>query len=152
NESLKLQYQLNAKETLTYSGQYSRKYQPYTMTVAVSPYFNTDSAGVQNEPAWTNSYQLTSVLSSKATVQTMVGDFGWVFPRASHVDAVSMRDLDTLQVRGGYSGDSTGFTTSTPFADHSDRWHAESILAFNMSGSRIGTHNIKIGYAELFNR
>ena len=38
------------------------------------------------------------------TLDAKIGNYGLNYPRISANDLVSKRDLDTLQVRGGYSG------------------------------------------------
>jgi len=149
NLTVKLNYQLTPKNTLTYTGHATRKIQPYRGgSGRQAQFFNVDSVGLQNNPSWINKYELTSVLSPSATLDLKVGNFGYHFPIDRRVDELSRRDLDTQDVRGGFSGENTGFSTTLPFSNRRRRWHVDADLAFHLSGA--GNHNFKAGYGWIY--
>jgi len=151
NVTLKMNYQLSPKHTLTYTGHATRKIQPFRGGSGTrATFFNVDSVGFQNNPSWINKYQLTSILSQKATMEFKVGNFGYHFPIDRRVDELSRRDLDTQEVRGGFSGENTGFTVTPPFSNRRRRWHVDATGALHLPGFIGGNHNIKVGYGWIY--
>ena len=86
NQTAKLSYQINSKNTLAYTMQWDRKYQPYSVTAANAAFMNTDSVPIQNNPEWVQSLVLNSALSPRSTLEVRFGEFGWKFPRVARVD------------------------------------------------------------------
>lgn len=151
NLTLKLNYQLTPKNTLTYTGHATRKIQPFRGGSGTrAQYFNVNSVGLQNNPSWINKYQLTSILSQRATFDIKVGNFGYHFPIDRRVDELSRRDLDTREVRGGFSGENTEFSVTPPFSNRRRRWHLDSALAVHSDKFITGSHNLKVGYGWIY--
>ena len=141
NQTAKLSYQLNSKNSLAYTMQWDRKYQPEVVTADNAAFVNTDSAPIQDNPEWVQSVVLNSVLSRTSTLEVRLGEFGWKFPRLSRVDEIARRDLDSQLVRGGYS---------SPSIDRSHHRNLDVVYSKNASTPHAGAHNIRLGYGYLW--
>ncbi len=151
NQTLKLNYQLSQKNAIIFTGQAGRKFQPYRGGSGSSAqFFVVDSTGSQNSWAWAYKGQLTSVLSSRATLDASFNVFGYIFPIANRISETPVRDTGTSTVRGGYSGESTGTTTSTPFANQRRRFHTPINLSYFKDNLLGGNHDFKGGYAFIY--
>src|SRR2546427_3719885 len=136
NQTAKLSYQLNSKNSLAYTMQWDRKYQPEVVTADNAAFVNTDSAPIQDNPEWVQSVVLNSVLSRTSTLEVRLGEFGWKFPRLSRVDEIARRDLDSQLVRGGYA---------SPSIDRSHHRNLDVVYSKNASTPHAGAHNIRLG-------
>jgi len=154
--NLKFDYQLTPKNTLTYSGAGVQKYHHQRIDIGAAKYMAPEAAGISNYRHWAQKWQLTTILSPRVTLETKVGNYGLIYPRVSANTKVSMRDLDTLQIRGGYSGSDAersgeGFSGITiPYVTRYRKWQADGVLAVNTSALLTGNHNVKVGYGYLF--
>lgn len=146
NQTLKMNYQINANNSFIFTGQGGRKFQPFRGGQGSSAsFFNVNSTGSQNSWSWVHKYQWTSVLNSRATLDVSANNFGYHFPIAARVQETAVRDVGTNTVRGGYSGTGTGNTTSTPFRQQRRRWHVNSNLTYF-----VGEHSLKAGYGYIY--
>ena len=100
NQTAKLSYQINSKNTLSYTMQWDKKYQPHVVTAANAAFVNTDSVPIQDNPEWVQSLVLNSAISPRSTLEVRFGEFGWKFPRVARADLLPMMDLTTRLVRG----------------------------------------------------
>src|SRR5262245_10827842 len=141
NQTAKLSYQINSKNTLSYTMQWDRKYQPHVITADNAPFMNTDSVPIQDNPEWVQSLVLNSALSPQSTLEVRFGEFGWKFPRVSRVDELPRMDQTTRLVRGSP-------TIST--IDRSHHKNIDLVYSVNTSKLHIGTHNLKVGYGALW--
>jgi len=141
NQTAKLSYQINRRNSLSYTLQWDKKYQPHVVTAAEAAFVNTDSAPIQDNPEWVQSLVLNSVLSPASTLEVRFGEFGWKFPRLSRVDAINQRDLTTRAVRGGFQN---------PFADRSHHKNIDVVYSLDSSSLRLGNQHIRIGYGALW--
>jgi hypothetical protein len=140
NQTAKLSYQINSKNTLSYTMQWDRKYVPYVVTAATAAFVDTHSAQIQDNPEWVQSLVLNSALSPRSTLEVRFGEFGWKFPRVAGVDELPRTDQTTRLVRG------------SPPVNTIDRSHHKNIdlvYSINTSKGHIGTHSLKVGYGAL---
>ncbi len=141
NQTAKLSYQLNRNNTLSYTMQWDRKYQPHVVTADNAAFVNTDSVSIQDNPEWVQSLVLNSALSPKSTLEVRFGEFGWKFPRLARVNQLPRTDQTTRLVRG-----------SVPVStiDRSHHKNIDAVFSLNAAGARIGTHNMRFGYGSLW--
>jgi hypothetical protein len=141
NQTAKLSYQINRNNTLSYTMQWDRKYQPHVVTADNAAFVNTDSVPIQDNPEWVQSLVLNSALSARSTLEVRFGEFGWKFPRVSRVDELPRMDLTTRLVRG-----------SVPVStiDRSHHKNIDVVYSINTSRGHTGTHNIRVGYGALW--
>jgi hypothetical protein len=141
NQTAKLSYQINSKNTLSYTMQWDKKYQPHVVTAANAAFVNTDSVPIQDNPEWVQSLVLNSAISPRATLEVRFGEFGWKFPRVARADLLPMMDLTTRLVRG-----------SPPVStiDRSHHKNIDVVYSVNTSRGHLGTHNIRVGYGALY--
>ena len=146
NETLKMNYQLNPNNSLIFTGQAGRKFQPLRGGQGKdAQFFNVDSTGTQLSWSWAYKFQWTTVLSSRATMDVSANTFGYHFPLLSHVSQTPERDTGNNLVRGGYSGTNTGNTTTIPNRQQRRRWHFNGNLSYF-----LGEHNLKAGYGYIY--
>ena len=146
NETLKMNYQINRNNSLIFTGQAGRKFQPLRGGQGVNAqFFNVDSTGTQLSWSWAYKFQWTSVLSSKATMDISANTFGYHFPLVNHVNQTPVRDTGNNLVRGGYSGTGIGTTTTIPNRQQRRRWHFNGNLSYF-----LGEHNLKMGYGYIY--
>jgi hypothetical protein len=141
NQTAKLSYQINSKNTLSYTMQWDRKYQPYVVTAANAAFVNTNSVQIQDNPEWVQSLVLNSALTARSTLEVRFGEFGWKFPRVARVDELPRTDQSTQLVRG------------SPAVNTIDRSHHKNIdfvYSTIISKAHAGTHNLKVGYGALW--
>src|SRR3989441_1086930 len=141
NQTAKLSYQLNSKNTLAYTMQWDRKYQPHVVTADTAAFMNTDSVPIQDNPEWVQSLVLNSVLSARSTLEVRFGEFGWKFPRVARVDQLPMMDQTTRLLLG-----------SPPVStiDRSHHKNIDVVYSVNTSRGHFGTHNVRVGYGALW--
>ena len=141
NQTAKLSYQLNSKNTLAYTMQWDRKYQPHVVTADTAAFMNTDSVPIQDNPEWVQSLVLNSVLSTTSTLEVRFGEFGWKFPRLSRVDELPRMDLTTRLLRG-----------SVPIStiDRSHHKNIDAVYSLDAGSARLGNHHMKVGYGALW--
>ena len=141
NQTAKLSYQINSRNTVSYTMQWDRKYQPHVVTADNAAFVNTDSVPIQDNPEWVQSLVLNSAVSPRSTLEVRFGEFGWKFPRVSRVDELPRMDQTTRLVRG-----------SVPIStiDRSHHKNIDLVYSVNTSKGHIGTHNIKVGYGALW--
>lgn len=146
NQTLKFNYQLNPNNSLIFTGQAGRKFQPVRGGQGSSAaFFIEDSTGSQDSWSWVHKLQWTSVLSNRATLDVSSNNFGYHFPINPRVTQTPIRDITTRTVRGGYSGTGTGLTTSTPFRNQRRRWHWNANLSLFAAN-----HDMKYGYGYIY--
>jgi hypothetical protein len=141
NQTAKLSYQINSKNTLSYTMQWDRKYQPYVVTAATAAFVNTDSVQIQDNPEWVQSLVLNSALSARSTLEVRLGEFGWKFPRVARVDQLPRTD-QTTRVSLGSPPVST--------IDRSHHRNIDLVYSVNASRGHLGTHSLKLGYGALW--
>src|SRR5438552_17747661 len=141
NQTAKLSYQINRNNTLSYTMQWDRKYQPHVVTADNAAFVNTDSVPIQDNPEWVQSLVLNSAISPRSTMEVRFGEFGWKFPRLSRVDELPRMDISSRLVRG-----------SVPLStiDRSHHKNIDVVYSLNTSRGHAGTHNIRVGYGALW--
>lgn len=146
NYTTKFNYQVNPNNSLIFTGQVGRKFQPYRGAQGNNAsFFNLDSTGIQDSWSWVYKFQWTSVLNSKMTMDVSANTFGYHFPLRSHVDETPRRDTGTNFVRGGYSGTGIGNTTTVPNRNQRRRWHWNANVTYF-----AGNHDLKFGYGFIW--
>jgi hypothetical protein len=146
NYTIKLNYQLNAKNSLAFSTQFGRKYQPWRGGQGVNAFrYDFDSTYTQLSWSQVGKVEWTRVINSRSTLDVSVNNFGYQFPGRSHVQKTPTFDQTTLLYRGGYSQG-----TSVPFLSQQRRWHANVNLSTYKDNFLGGNHDIKIGYMFLW--
>jgi len=141
NQTAKLSYQINSRNTLSYTMQWDKKYQPYVVTAATAAFVNTDSVQIQDNPEWVQSLVWNSALSTRSTLEVRFGEFGWKFPRVARVDELPRNDQTTRLQRG-----------SPPVStiDRSHHKNIDLVYSLNSSTGHFGSHNLKVGYGALW--
>jgi hypothetical protein len=141
NQTAKLSYQINSKNTLSYTMQWDRKYQPHVVTADTAAFVNTDSVQIQDNPEWVQSLVLNSAVSPRSTLEVRLGEFGWKFPRLSRVDELPRMDQTTRLQRG-----------SAPLStiDRSHHKNIDVVYSITTSKGHVGTHSVKVGYGALW--
>src|SRR6185436_11616909 len=110
--------------------------------------------GHQAYPSWLNKAQWTAVINSGITLDTSYGTHRVHWPHARRVNEYSRRDVDTQQVRGGYSGENIGFfspaTSILNVANTGDEMRYQFNQNLSILTDRLitGSHNFKLGYAR----
>ena len=138
NNATKLSYRLNANHTLAYSAQLNSKSLPNS---GASAFVDSDSTSLTDFPYWIQGASLTSVLSSRSTLEIKWGEFGWRWWTRPGRDEIAREDLDTRLVRGG---------RQSPFIDRSHHMNVSGVWSLNTSGSRAGKHSVRVGYGYLY--
>jgi hypothetical protein len=138
NNAVKLSYQLSANNRLAYSAQYNSKALPNS---GASAFVDSASTSLTDFPYWIQGASLTSVLSKRTVLEVKWGEFGWRWWTRPGADQIAREDLDTRQVRGG---------RQSPFVDRSHHMNISGVYSLNTSGTRTGSHNVRIGYGYLF--
>ncbi len=151
NYTLKLNYQLTQNNSFAYTGQRSGKHAPFQGGFGPNGgFFNTNSLAQQLYPGWFQKWAFNSVLKPTVLLDASINNFGYHWPQSRRVNEISRRDLDTRQVRGGFSGTGVGFSTSNPypFNNRRGRWHYDVNLGVTTNKLITGTHNLKFGYTN----
>ncbi len=152
--TIKLNYQLTPSHQLTFMQAWMDKHQPYRGGLGPSAgFFNTDSSIRQTYPNFIDKGQWTWILNSRVTFDTSVNAHDRRWPYYRRVFEYSRRDLDTQLVRGGFSGENTGFaqnsTGSGPNTQRNLNWQYN---VFNLSVTSdnfiTGTHNVRTGLSR----
>ena len=143
--TIKLNYQLSPNNQIIFMGQGGRKWQPNRGgSGANAAYFNVDSTGTQDGWSWLAKTQWTSVISPRLTLDASLNNMGLKYSIITHVFERSFRDLVTREVRGGFSGESTGFSTTSPSRINRVRWNPK--INLTQFAKFFGSHNLKYGY------
>ena len=138
NNATKLSYRLSPNHSLSYSGQFNSKSLPNS---GASAFVDSASTSLTDFPYWIQGATLTSVLSSRQTLEVKWGEFGWRWWTRPGADEIAREDLDTRLQRGG---------RAAPFIDRSHHMNISGVWTLNSSGTRIGNHTTKVGYGYLF--
>jgi hypothetical protein len=138
NNVTKLSYRINANHSLAYSAQYNSKSLPNS---GASAFVDSDSTSLTDFPYWIQGASLTSVLSSRSTLEIKWGEFGWKWWTRPGRDEIAREDLDTRLVRGG---------RQAPFIDQSHHMNISGVWSHTSTGTRAGSHTTKIGYGYLY--
>ena len=141
NQTAKLSYQINSKNTLSYTMQWDKKYQPHVVTAANAAFVNTDSVPIQDNPEWVQSLVLNSAISPRSTLEVDSENSAGSFHAVAWADLLPMMDLTTRLVRG-----------SPPIStiDRSHHKNLDVVFSVNTSRGHFGTHNIRVGYGALY--
>ncbi len=147
NVTLKVNSQVTPSNQIVFTGNFADKRMPFRGGDGPNAlFFNTDSVTRQTYPGRIYKVQWTSVLNNRITLDNSFNKFGWNWPNNRRIDEYSRRDLDTQQVRGGFSGEGTGFTLSTPNTRDPVSRHFNSTASLVTDRFLTGTHNFKVGY------
>ncbi len=147
NVTMKLNGQINSKNQFSALGNFADKRQPFRGGNGASAgFFNTDSVARQTYPTLLHKVQVTSVINNHITLDNSLNRMGYHWPNDRRVDEFSRRDLDTLQVRGGFSGEGTGFSLSPPNTRDPAIWHYNTNLSMLTDKFITGSHDMKVGY------
>ena len=131
--TLKLNYQLSRRSTLTFMTQFGRKYQPYRLGSGPSAYIYTkESTAHQNSRSVIGKVEYTRVINNRATLDASINTWGTRFPLTAHTDKTPIIDDVTYLRSGAYN---------TPGFEHERRWHYNTTL--NLYADH---HDMKIGY------
>jgi len=145
--AVKFNYQVTPKNMLTYSGLGTEKIQPHRISESNGPLVHPEAAINSLLKSNAQKVQLTTALSPRMTLETKLARYGFLLQYQARIDAISRKDLDTLQSRGGYAGEA-GNASSLPNVNRQPRYHIDTVLAVNRPGFG-GTHNIRTGYGWL---
>jgi len=138
NHAVKMNYRLNSNHTLAYSAQYNTKSLPNS---GASAFQDSASTSLTDFPYWIQGATLTSILSNRSTLEVKWGEFGWKWWTRPGADEISRMDLDTQLIRGG---------RNAPFIDRSHHMNISGVYSLITSGSRGGSHNVRLGYGYLY--
>ncbi|MEO8259506.1 MAG: TonB-dependent receptor [Acidobacteriota bacterium] len=138
NNVTKLSYRLSANHSLSYSAQYNSKSLPNS---GASAFVDSDSTSLTDFPYWIQGASLTSVLSSRSTLEIKWGEFGWRWWTRPGRDEIAREDLDTRLVRGG---------RQAPFIDRSHHMNISGVWSRTSAATRAGSHTTKVGYGYLY--
>ena len=131
--TLKLNYQLSRKSTLTFMTQLGRKYQPYRFGYGAGAFlYLVESTALQNSWSHIGKVDYMRVLSNRATLDTSINVYGTHFPLKAHTDKTPIFDDVTLLRSGAYNN---------PSLQQDRRRHYNANL--NLYADR---HDMKIGY------
>jgi carboxypeptidase family protein len=149
NHTLKLNYQLSPNNSLFFTGMTSRKLANRGGRGPNAYLYTINSTGLQ----WTLTYiekgQWNRTLGNRATFEASEGaenyDAPYTEPRGI-VGTTPIRDLGAVPiVRGSYTGESPGLTTSGLFRDSSRKWEYRGALNYFTAA-----HNIKTSYGVIW--
>ena len=91
--TLKLNYQLSRKSTLTFMTQLGRKYQPYRFGSGAGAYqYLVESTALQNSWSHIGKVDYMRVISNRATLDTSINVYGTQFPLKAHTDKTPIID------------------------------------------------------------
>jgi hypothetical protein len=138
NNAVKLNYQINTKNSLAYSAQLNSKSLPNS---GASAFVDSASTSLTDFPYWIQGVSWTSVLSNHSTLEVKWGEFGWKWWTRPGADEIAREDLDTRLVRGG---------RMSPFIDRSHHQNISGVWSLNTSGGRTGSHAVRVGYGYLY--
>ena len=131
--TIKLNYQLSRKSTLTFMTQWGRKYQPYRFGSGGDAYqYLVESTALQDSWSEIGKVDYMRVISNRATLDTSINFYGTQFPLKAHTDKTPIIDDVTFARSGAYN---------TPSFSQDRRWHYNANL--NLYADR---HDMKIGY------
>ena len=131
--TLKLNYQLSRKSTLTFMTQWGRKHQPYRFGSGGGAYqYLVESTALQNSWSEIGKVDYMRVINNRATLDTSINFFATQFPLKAHTDKTPIIDDVTFARSGAYK---------TPSFSQDRRWHYNTNL--NLYADR---HDMKIGY------
>ena len=131
--TLKLNYQLTRKSTLTFMTQLGRKHQPYRFGSGAGAYqYLVESTALQKSWSHIGKVDYMRVISNRATLDTSINVYGTHFPLDAHTDKTPIIDDVTFLRSGAYN---------TPSLSQDRRWHYNANL--NLYADR---HDMKIGY------
>jgi hypothetical protein len=133
NYTIKLNYQLSRKGTLTIITQLGRKYQPYRFGDGAGAFlYLVESTAHQKSWSHVGKIDYMRVLSHRATLDTSFNLFGTHFPLKAHTDKTPIFD-DVNRTRMG--------AFETPGLQQDRRRHVNANLNLY-----AGRHDMKIGY------
>jgi hypothetical protein len=131
--TIKLNYQLNRRSTLTFMTQWGRKYQPYRNGSGAGAYqYLVESTALQDSWSAIGKVDYMRVINNRATLDTSVNAYGIHFPLNVHTNNTPIIDDVTFARSGAYN---------TPSLSQDRRWHYNANL--NLYADR---HDMKIGY------
>ncbi len=135
--TLKLTWQVTAKNSFQFMWQHSRKKAPYRNGQGTgAKNYIIESTGNQKDPSDGRKWEWTSVLTPRLTLDVKATDSEYVFPQYSHIEKTPISDSVTGFVRGGLPGPNVGWRK---------HWDWGGNIAYFKEGW-AGTHNFKSGY------
>jgi hypothetical protein len=145
NNTLKVNYQINAANSVFFTGQTGRKRANRGGRGPQAQYYTLDSTGLQDSIVWLNKGQWNRVIGNRMTLEAAANGESYDAPYFARVDETPYRDLVTNIVRGSYTGDSPGLTTGGVFRDASRKWQWYGASSFFTS-----SHNLKTSYGVIW--
>jgi hypothetical protein len=131
--TLKLNYQLSRKSTLSFMTQFGRKNQPYRFGNGPGAgAYLVESTAFQNSWSEIGKVDYTRAINNRATLDTSINFYGTWFPLSARTDKTPIIDDVTYRRSGAFN---------TPSLSQDRRWHYNT--DFNLYA---GTHDMKIGY------
>ena len=131
--TLKLNYQLSRRSTLTFMTQLGRKHQPYRFGSGPGAFqYLVESTALQNSWSEIGKVDYTRVINNRATLDTSINFYGTRFPLTARTDKTPIIDDVTFARSGAYN---------TPSLSQDRRWHYNTNL--NLYADH---HDMKIGY------
>lgn len=137
NQTIKLNYMINPKNTITFSTQFGRKFQPYRGGQgSTASFYIFESTYLQNSWTEVGKLQYTRVIGTRTTLDMSINNFGYQFPGKARTNKTPVQDDVTSLRRGAYQA---------PFFSQQRRWHYNAnVSAF------ISRHDLKTGYMFLW--
>jgi carboxypeptidase family protein/TonB-dependent receptor-like protein len=131
--TLKLNYQLSHRNTLTFMTQFGRKHQPYRFGSGPGAFlYLVESTALQNSWSEIGKVDYTRVINNRATLDASINFYGTRFPLTARTDKTPIIDDITYVRSGAYP---------TPSLSQDRRWHYNTNLNLY-----AGKHDMKIGY------
>ena len=131
--TLKLNYQLSRRDTLTFMTQFGRKHQPYRFGSGPGAFlYLVESTALQNSWSEIGKVDYTRVISNRATLDASINFYGTRFPLTARTDKTPIIDDITYLRLGAYP---------TPGLSQDRRWHYNTNLNLY-----AGKHDMKFGY------
>ncbi|MBI4473616.1 MAG: TonB-dependent receptor [Acidobacteria bacterium] len=144
NYTMKFNYQLNAANSLIFTGQTGRKFQPYRGgSESGAKEYVIEATGYENSWSWVHKTQWTSLINNRTTLDVSMNNFGYHFPQVQQPGtSITPRfDSSTNARRGSYP---------TPNRTQRRRWHWNANLSVFQDNVLGGSHDLKMGYGFIW--
>jgi len=144
NYTVKFNYQLNAANSLVFSGQTGRKFQPHRGgSESGAKDYVVESTGYQNSWSWAHKTQWISLINNRTTLEASINNFGYHVPQVQQPGtSITPRfDPATNARRGSYQ---------MPNRNQRRRWHWNANMSYFRDNLIRGRHDFKIGYGFIW--
>ena len=134
--TIKLNYQVSRKDTLTFLTQWGRKYQPYRFGSGPGAgQYLVESTALQNSRSTIGKVDYTRAINNRAMLDTSINLYATRFPLSARTDKTPIIDDVKFYRSGAYD---------RPSFSQDQRWHYNTNLTLYADD-----HDMKIGYMYL---